>query len=33
MVGYGMDDRMFESRQALGIFLFITVSRQALGPT
>jgi hypothetical protein len=32
-LGYGMDDRRFESRERLGIFLFITASRQALGPT
>jgi len=31
--GYGLDDRGFESRQGLGIFLFITASRTALGPT
>jgi hypothetical protein len=31
-LGYGLDDRVFESRQGLGIFLFITESRQALGP-
>jgi hypothetical protein len=28
-----MDDRGFESRQELGIYLFITVSRLASGPT
>jgi hypothetical protein len=28
-----MDDREFESRQGLGIFLFTTSSRPALGPT
>jgi hypothetical protein len=28
-----MDDRWFESRQDLGIFLFTTASRPALGPT
>jgi hypothetical protein len=28
-----MDDRWFESWQGLGIFLFTTVSRAALGPT
>jgi hypothetical protein len=32
-LGYGLDDRGFESRQGLGIFLFITASRPALGPT
>jgi hypothetical protein len=32
-LGYGLDDRWFESRQVLRIFLFITVSRPALGPT
>jgi hypothetical protein len=32
-LGYGPDDRVFESRQELGIFLFTTVSRPALGPT
>jgi hypothetical protein len=31
-LGYGLDDRGFESRQGLGIFLY-TVSRPALGPT
>jgi hypothetical protein len=30
---YGLDDRGFESRQGLGIFLFTTTSRPALGPT
>jgi hypothetical protein len=30
---YGLDDRGFESRQDLGIFLFTTASRLALGPT
>jgi hypothetical protein len=29
----GLDDREFESRQELGIFLFTTASRLALGPT
>jgi hypothetical protein len=28
-----MDDREFESRQALWIFLFTTASRPTLGPT
>jgi hypothetical protein len=32
-LGYGIDDRGFESRQGLGTFLFTTTSRQALGPT
>jgi hypothetical protein len=32
-LGYGLDDRGFESRQELGIFLFTTVSGPALGPT
>jgi hypothetical protein len=32
-LGYGLDDRGFESRQGLGIFLFTTASRSALGPT
>jgi hypothetical protein len=31
-LGYGLDDG-FESRQGLGIFLFTTASRPALGPT
>jgi hypothetical protein len=31
-LGYGLNDRGFESREELGIFLFTTVSRQALGP-
>jgi hypothetical protein len=31
--GYGLDDRGFESRQWLGIFLFTTMSRPALRPT
>jgi hypothetical protein len=31
-LGYGLDDRGFESRQRLGIFLFTTESRTALGP-
>jgi hypothetical protein len=30
---YGLDDRGFESRQRLGIFLFTAASRQALGPS
>jgi hypothetical protein len=30
---YGVDDRRFESRRGLGIFLFTTASRPALGPT
>jgi hypothetical protein len=32
-LGYGLDDRGFESRQGLGIFLFTTASRAALEPT
>jgi hypothetical protein len=32
-LGYGLDDRGFEFWQGLGIFLFTTASRQALGPT
>jgi hypothetical protein len=32
-LGYGLDDRWFESRQRLRAFLFTTVSRPALGPT
>jgi hypothetical protein len=32
-LGYGLDDRGFESRQGLGIFLFTAASRLALGPT
>jgi hypothetical protein len=32
-LGYGLDDLRFKSRQGLGIFLFITASRSALGPT
>jgi hypothetical protein len=33
-LGYGLDDRGFDSRQGLEIFLFITaVSRLSLGPT
>jgi hypothetical protein len=32
MLGYGLD-RDFESRQGLGIFLFITTSKLAMGPT
>jgi hypothetical protein len=31
-LGYGLDDRRFESRQGLGTFLFTTVSRPALEP-
>jgi hypothetical protein len=27
VLGYGLDDRMFESRQGLGIFFFTTASR------
>jgi hypothetical protein len=34
-LGYGLDDRVlgFDSRWGLGIFLFITASITALGPT
>jgi hypothetical protein len=32
-LGNGLDDRGFESRQGLGIFLFTTASRPALGLT
>jgi hypothetical protein len=32
-LGYGQDDRGFESRQGLGNFLFTTASRLALEPT
>jgi len=32
-LSYGLEDRCFESRQGLGIFLFATVSRPALGLT
>jgi hypothetical protein len=31
-LGYGLDDRVFKCRQGLGIFLFTTESRPALGP-
>jgi hypothetical protein len=30
-LGYGLDDRGFETRQELGIFLFTTASRTDLG--
>jgi len=33
VLGYGLDDRGFKSGQEIGIFLFTTVSRPALGPT
>jgi hypothetical protein len=33
VLGYGLGDRGFESRQGLGIFLFTTVFRPALEPT
>jgi hypothetical protein len=33
VLGYGLDDRWFEYRQALGSFLSITASRPARGPT
>jgi hypothetical protein len=32
-LGYGLDDRGFESRQGLGILLYTSASRLALGPT
>jgi hypothetical protein len=32
-LGYGLDDRGFESRQGLANFLFTTASGPALGPT
>jgi hypothetical protein len=32
-LGYGLDDRGFESRQELGILLFATASRPTLRPT
>jgi hypothetical protein len=32
-MGYGLDDRGFESRQVFGIFLFTAACRPALGPT
>jgi hypothetical protein len=32
-LGYGLDVRGFESWQGLGIFLFTTASRPAVGPT
>jgi hypothetical protein len=32
-MGCGLDYRGFETRQRLGIFLFTTASRPALGPT
>jgi hypothetical protein len=33
VLDYGLDDRLFESRQRLGIFIFTTTYRPALGPT
>jgi len=33
VLGYGLDDRGFESRQELGILLSTTGYRPALGPT
>jgi hypothetical protein len=33
MLRYGLDDRGFESRHGLGIFLFTIACRQALGST
>jgi hypothetical protein len=32
-LGYGLDDRGLESRHGVGIFLFTTASRSAVGPT
>jgi hypothetical protein len=32
-LGYGLDNRGFDTRRGLGIFLFTTASRTALGPT
>jgi hypothetical protein len=32
-LGYRLDDQWFKSQQRLGIFLFTTTSRLALGPT
>jgi hypothetical protein len=32
-LGYGLDDQVFDFWQGLGIFLFITASRPALGLT
>jgi hypothetical protein len=32
-LSYGPDDRGFESKEGLGIFLFNTASKPALGPT
>jgi hypothetical protein len=32
-LSFGLDDGGFEARQGLGIFLFITASRPALGST
>jgi hypothetical protein len=32
-LGYRLDDLRYESRQGLGIFLYTTASRPALGPT
>jgi hypothetical protein len=31
-LGYGLDDLGFESRQGVGLYLFTTQSRPALGP-
>jgi hypothetical protein len=33
VLGYGLDDQRFKSWQRVGIFLFTTVSKPALGPT
>jgi hypothetical protein len=32
-LGYGVNDRGFETRQGLGVFIFTTASRPAPGPT
>jgi hypothetical protein len=32
-LGYGLDDKRFDSRQGLGMFLFTTASRPDLRPT
>jgi len=33
VLSYGLDDGGFDSRQRMGVFLFTTASRPALGPT
>jgi len=30
---YGLDDRVFESREGVGIYLFTMASRPVVGPT